>query len=93
MELSLHTRAVGVARWASFKSMASTTRRRLLPHFKMSAIRILLAMVACHDWEAEHLDVVTAFLEAPVEEKIHMMLPDGFKKLRLQWWRARVMAK
>ena len=50
-------------------------------------------MVACHDWEAEHLDVVTAFLEAPVEEKIHMMLPDGFKKLRLQWWRARVLAK
>ena len=50
-------------------------------------------MVACHDWEAEHLDVVTAFLEAPVEEKIHMMLSDGFKKLRLQWWRARVLAK
>ena len=50
------------------------------PTVRMCAIRVLLSLAAYYDWEAEQLDVVTAFLEAPVEEEIHMKLPEGFKK-------------
>lgn len=46
----------------------------------MCAIRVLLSLAAYYDWEAEQLDIVTAFLEAPVEEEIRMRLPEGFKK-------------
>ena len=50
------------------------------PTVRMCAIRVLLSLAAYYDWEAEQLDVVTAFLEEPVEEEIHMKLPEGFKK-------------
>ncbi len=46
---------------------------------RMCAIRVLLSLAAYYDYEAEQLDAVTALLEAPVEEEIHMRLPEGFK--------------
>jgi hypothetical protein len=42
------------------------------PTVRVISIRTLLALVAYNDWEVEQLDVVTAFLEADIEEEIYM---------------------
>jgi hypothetical protein len=42
-------------------------------------IRTLPALVAYNDWEVEQLDVVTAFLEADVEEEFYIRQPEGFR--------------
>jgi hypothetical protein len=49
------------------------------PTVRVTSIRTLLALAACNDWEVEQLDVVTAFLEADIEEKIYMRQPEGFR--------------
>jgi hypothetical protein len=46
---------------------------------RVTSIRALLALVAYNDCEVEQLDVVTAFLEADVEEEIYMRQPEGFR--------------
>jgi hypothetical protein len=48
------------------------------PTVRMISIRTLLAL-APNDWEVEQLDVVTAFLEAGIEEEIYMRQPEGFR--------------
>jgi hypothetical protein len=49
------------------------------PVVRVISTRRLLALAACNDWEVEHLDVVTAFLEADIEEEIYMRQPEGFR--------------
>ncbi|KAL2454952.1 Retrovirus-related Pol polyprotein from transposon TNT 1-94 [Abeliophyllum distichum] len=47
------------------------------PVVKYTTIRVLLALVAQHDWEIEQMDVKTAFLHGDLDETIHMMQPEG----------------
>jgi hypothetical protein len=49
------------------------------PTVRVIPIRTLLALAAYNDWEVEQLDVVTAFLEADIEEDIYMRQPEGFR--------------
>jgi stage V sporulation protein SpoVS len=51
------------------------------PTVRVISIRTVLALVAYNDWEVEHLDVVTAFLEADIEEEIYMRQPEGFRHI------------
>jgi hypothetical protein len=46
---------------------------------RVISIRTLLALAAYNDWEVEHLDVVTAFLGADIEEEIYMRQSEGFR--------------
>jgi hypothetical protein len=39
----------------------------------------LLALAASNDWEVEHLDMVTIFMEADIEKEICMRQPEGFR--------------
>jgi stage V sporulation protein SpoVS len=43
---------------------------------RMISFRTLLALAPYHNWEVEQLDVVTAFLEADIEEEICMRQPE-----------------
>ena len=43
--------------------------------------KALLAITARYDLEVEQIDVVTAFLEAPLKEEVWMVQPHGFDKL------------
>jgi stage V sporulation protein SpoVS len=49
------------------------------PTMRVISIRALLALAAYNDWEVEQLDVVTAFLEADIEEEIYVRQPEGFR--------------
>jgi hypothetical protein len=49
------------------------------PIVRVISIRTLLALAAYNDWEVEQLDMVTAFLEADIEEEIYMRRPEGFR--------------
>ena len=46
---------------------------------KLATFRMLIAMTAIHGWELDHMDVVTAFLNPPVEGNIYIKLPEGLK--------------
>ena len=48
------------------------------PVVKHSSIRILLSIVAMHNYELEQLDVKIAFLHGELEEDIYMDQPEGF---------------
>ena len=48
------------------------------PVARMSSIRLVLAIAAVLDLILHQLDIVTAFLEADVEEVIIMSQPEGF---------------
>ena len=43
-----------------------------------STLRIMLAIAAVEDMELEQMDVVTAFLNAPLEEELYLRVPEGF---------------
>ncbi len=49
------------------------------PVVKMTAVRTILAQVACADLECEQMNVVTAFLQVDLKEDIHMEVPDRRK--------------
>ena len=49
-----------------------------------SSIRMALALMALADWEGRQLDVEMAYLEADVEEELHIELPDGYRESRNQ---------
>jgi hypothetical protein len=50
------------------------------PTVRVTSVRTSLALVAYNnDSEMEQLDVVTAFLEADIEEEIYMRQPEGFR--------------
>jgi len=52
------------------------------PVAKLATFRILIAMTAIHGWELDHMDVVTAFLNPPVQGNIYMKPPEGLKITR-----------
>src|SRR4051794_5976499 len=45
---------------------------------QMESLRVLLAIAANLDWEAEQMDVVGAYLNSELEEMIYMRQPIGF---------------
>lgn len=49
------------------------------PGVRVQIIRYLMALVAELDWELEHIDVVTAFLNSNLQETVYLTQPKGFK--------------
>lgn len=47
------------------------------PVAKLTSLRMLLALAARNQWEIDQMDVVTAFLNPPINEEIFMTLPEG----------------
>jgi hypothetical protein len=47
---------------------------------KMPTVRVVLANAAVQDWEIEHIDVKSAYLNAPLKETIYMKPPRGVLK-------------
>ena len=47
------------------------------PVAKLVTLRMVLALSTIHGWEIDHMDVVTAFLNPPVNNDIYMFLPEG----------------
>jgi hypothetical protein len=47
---------------------------------KMPTVRVVLANAAQQDWEIEHIDVKSAYLNAPLKETIYMKPPKGVLK-------------
>jgi len=50
------------------------------PTHRYTSLRVILALVAHHDYEIEQMDVMTAFLNANVVFEIYMDQPQGFRK-------------
>ena len=48
------------------------------PVAMLKSIRIMLVIVAFHDYEIWQMDVKTAFLNGFLEEELYMMQPEGF---------------
>ena len=48
---------------------------------KMPTVRAVLANAATQDWEIEHIDVKSAYLNALLKEGIYMRAPRGVLKL------------
>src|SRR6266487_1543573 len=48
------------------------------PVAKFITVRILFALAAYFDWEIEHMDVITAFLNPNLHEEVYMEQPEGF---------------
>ena len=46
----------------------------------MPTVRVVLANAAHQDWEIEHVDVKSAYLNAPLKETIYMKAPRGVLK-------------
>jgi len=47
------------------------------PVAKLVTLRMVLALSTLHGWEIDHMDIVTAFLNPPVNRDIYMFLPDA----------------
>jgi hypothetical protein len=52
----------------------------LAPTLRYTSLRVILALVAYHDYAIEQMDVVNAFLNALVVSEIYMDQPQGFRK-------------
>jgi Reverse transcriptase (RNA-dependent DNA polymerase) len=48
---------------------------------KMPTVRVILANAAQQDWEIEHIDVKSTYLDAPLKKVIYMKPPRGVLKL------------
>ena len=48
------------------------------PVAKFITIQILFALAAYFDWEIEHIDVITAFLNPNLHEEVYIEQPEGF---------------
>jgi len=55
------------------------------PVAKLVSFRLLLTMAAKNAWFIDHMDIVTAFLNPPVEEDIYMQAPEGIDWLDPSW--------
>ena len=49
------------------------------PVLKYKTLRLLLAICAAHDLNLELMDVMTAYLNAPLKETVYMAQPDGYQ--------------
>ena len=49
------------------------------PVAMLKTIRVLLTLATLHDWEIDHMDVKTAFLNPLLNEIIYMTQPEGFE--------------
>ena len=47
---------------------------------KMPMVHVVLANAIHHDWEMEHMDVKSTYLNAPLKEEIDMWPPRGMLK-------------
>ena len=47
---------------------------------KMPTIQVVLVNAATQDWEIEHVDIKSAYLNATLKETIYMKLPQGVLK-------------
>ena len=47
---------------------------------KMPTIQVVLVNAATQDWEIEHVDIMSAYLNATLKETIYMKLPQGVLK-------------
>jgi hypothetical protein len=55
------------------------------PVSKLATLRTLLAFAGDHDWQIDHLDVVTAFLNPKIDkDDVLMELPEGREVVRLK---------
>ena len=52
---------------------------------KMPTVRVVLANAAHQNWEIEHIDVKSAYLNAPLKETIYMKAPPGVLKPGQEW--------
>ena len=50
----------------------------LLLSQKMNSIRLVLSLVALHNWEVHQMDVKSAFLHGDLQEEIYMEQPPGY---------------
>lgn len=46
---------------------------------RSTSIRILMALACHYDWELDHMDVVTAFLNPPIDTELYIQFPTGYK--------------
>ena len=49
------------------------------PVFKLTSLRILLAIGAKYDYEIHQMDIKTAFLNGDVDTKLYILQPQGYK--------------
>jgi hypothetical protein len=49
------------------------------PVSTQATLRVLLSFAAENEWEVDHLDVKTAFLNGDLEEELYMMQPPGYE--------------
>ena len=49
------------------------------PTAKLSAIRVIIALATCNDWELEQMDINGTCLNATLSETIYMHQPKGYK--------------
>ena len=47
---------------------------------KMPTVQVILANAAFNDWEIDHIDVKSAYLNAPLKESMYMKPPHGVLK-------------
>jgi hypothetical protein len=51
---------------------------------KLVTLRLLLSIAAEEEWDIDHMDVVTAFLNPEIDNKeIYMAMPEGIEELAL----------
>ena len=50
------------------------------PVIKRKSIRLLLALAVELDWEAKHVDVMSAYLNSPISGEVYMKQPKGYEE-------------
>eukprot|EP00271_Cylindrocystis_brebissonii_P002228 TRINITY_DN12662_c0_g2_i2.p1 TRINITY_DN12662_c0_g2~~TRINITY_DN12662_c0_g2_i2.p1 ORF type:complete len:428 (+),score=22.82 TRINITY_DN12662_c0_g2_i2:1103-2386(+) len=51
------------------------------PTVQMSATRALLALNATNDWDIHQIDINSAYVNADLQEKVYMEMPEGFETI------------
>jgi len=48
------------------------------PVARFKTLRLMISLIALHDWKLEALEVKTVFLYGELEEKIYLEQPEGY---------------